>query len=496
MLKIAFIYPAYENLGIEYLSAMLKKNGFETRLFLDPILFAESGFIKIGALADFFSFQEKILKEIINYKPDLICFSVITDNSKWACTWATKIKEQLSVPIVFGGIHPTSVPDRVISQSFIDYICLGEGDNALVDLASAIKNRTSPDRIKNIWLKKDGKVIKNPIRPLIANLDSLPFPDKDLFYRSQPIFNDVYLISTSRGCPFACAYCCNNVFGRLYGKKYHAVRRRSIDNIILELMTVGQRYCLKFINFTDEVFNHDRDWLFEFLKIYKEKIRLPFSCYLFPDFSDISVFQKLKEAGCLKVQIGVQTINEMRRRYILDRPSSFDKISLCIDEAKKAGLFIVTDTILGFPGETESELYDTAMFYHQHTPDDCEIFWLRYYPRTKITQWAIENKFIDDNKREAIENGEEQTGLFRFQGSSLEKLRLRQFSVFLKIIPLIPKSVRFLILKNRYYRFFLPISLIFLIILFKIIKKPKYDFYMIRTLKRYLYYSFAKIKLA
>ncbi len=212
MFKVAFICPGYESLGIEYLSANLKMNGLESKLFLDPILFSESGFLNNNFLGSIFSFKKRILKTIIDYQPNLICFSVITDNYKWACDWAREIKKYISTSIIFGGIHPTSVPERVILEPFVDYVCIGEGDIAIVELAQACRDRKNTASIQNIWAKQEGLIFKNEVRPLIYDLDTLPFPDKEFYYSQAPIFNDGYLASTSRGCPFKCAYCCNNVY--------------------------------------------------------------------------------------------------------------------------------------------------------------------------------------------------------------------------------------------------------------------------------------------
>ncbi|MBU1997921.1 MAG: cobalamin B12-binding domain-containing protein, partial [Candidatus Omnitrophica bacterium] len=95
MFRVAFVYPGYENLGIEYLSATLKKRGIQTKLFFDPVLFSESGFLSNRFLGKLFSFQKYLLREIINYKPDLVCFSVVTDNYPWAIRWAREIKYSL-----------------------------------------------------------------------------------------------------------------------------------------------------------------------------------------------------------------------------------------------------------------------------------------------------------------------------------------------------------------------------------------------------------------
>lgn len=492
MFKIAFVYLGYENLGVEYLAANLKKNGFDVRLFFDPVLFNESGFIHNRLLASVFSHEENILKSILNYNPDLVCFSVITDNYKWAYEWARRIKRQLSAPIVFGGIHPTSVPGKVIVEPFVDYVCVGEGDEAIVDLAVAIRDKKSVVSIPNIWCKSNGSIFKNCVRPLISDLDNLPIPDKDLFYSQFPIFNNGYLISTSRGCPFKCSYCCNNIYHSLYKDMGEIIRRRSIDNVLTELEEAKIKYNPKFIHFVDEVFNYGSNWLFSFLYRYKKEINLPFSCYVYPDFVNHEVARKLKEAGCFKVQMGIQVINEDKRKNVLNRASLQKNISEAIDFLKKEKIYITCDSIFGFPDESEKELLSLAYFYHNHTPNHCESFWLRYYPKTEITNWALQNNYIDLERKNRIEDGKYNFGILKKSEHPNMKSYARKFMLLFSIYRFIPNKLRLFILKRKLYRFLPSFSILSLIIV-RIFNHPKYDFNTRRTFKRYLYFLSKKL---
>lgn len=481
-------------MGIECLSSNLKQNGFETKLFLDPILFSESGFLKNRFLSNIFSFSKDILKNIINYNPDLLCFSVIADNYLWACEWAGGIKEHISIPIVFGGIHPTSIPEKVILGAFVDYVCVGEGDEAIVELAQALKDKKDTNSIKNIWSKKGGLIFKNDVRPLIPDLDALPFPDKGLYYSQAPIFSDGYLISTSRGCPFKCAYCCNNVYYLLYKDTGKIIRRRTAGNIIEELRKVEVEYRPKFIHFVDDVFNFDRSWLSDFLGEYKRSIKLPFSCYIYPDLVDSGIAKLLKETGCFKIQMGLQVIDEKKRRSVLKRDSAQENISRAIDCFKQEGIYVTCDNIFGFPDEEEEELLSLAYFYNQHTPNHCETFWLRYYPKTEITKWALDNRYIDDKINDKIENGNYNLGLVRRPEYVVSNSYANQFILLLNIFPFLSKKLRLFVLKHKLYRFLPGLSGIALLIIFKMFNNPRHDFNTMRTLKRYWYFGLKRFR--
>lgn len=492
MFKVGFVYPGYENLGIECLSANLIKNGFNTKLFLDPILFAESGFLNNKLLANLFSFRKYLLREIINYQPDLLCFSVITDNYKWACDWAKEIKERISVPVVFGGIHPSSVPERTIANSFVDYVCIGEGDEAIVDLAGALANKKSTDTIENIWSKMNGRINKNKVRALITNFDYLPFPDKDLFYSAVPIFKSGYTVSTSRGCPYSCSYCCNNVWKKIYVEEKEIFRRRSVENVIEELETARSKYKPGYIAFLDEVFNADRVWLKHFLSQYKKKINLPFFCFAYPDLLTEDIVRGLKEAGCYKVQLGVQVVDENKRMTLLKRSSSNKIIAEAIDLLKKAKIYVICDTIFGFPDENNKELERLSYFYSRHLPNHIEIFWLRYYPKAEITSWAFKKGYINQKKVEEIEDGKLSCGIAR--GGDHINNYAKKFMLFFYILRFIPYSWRLFIIRKKLYRF-LPshFSTIILYILGRIYNRARYDLNISRTIKRYGYSIFQKI---
>lgn len=491
-MKVVFIYPGYENLGIEYLSAGLKAKGFETGLVFDPILFSESGFINNKVLSGLFSFHENIVNSVIDLKPGLICFSVITDNYLWACRIAKEIKRRTNAPIVFGGIHPTSVPDLVISEPFVDYVCVGEGDHVIIDLAEAIRGNKPANTIPNLWGKTNGPVFKNRLRPLIPNLDNLPFPDKDIYYRQFPIFNDGYLLSTSRGCPFKCSYCCNNIYHSIYGNNGGFIRRRSIDNVLSELKLAKAKYKPRFVHFVDEVFNYDPLWLFDFLSRYKKEISLPFSCYAYPDFVNRRMAKALKDAGCFKVQMGVQVIDENKRKAILKRDSLQENIGEAIDSLRENKIYITCDSILGFPDEREDDLLELASFYNLHRPDHCENFWLRYYPKAGITQWALENNYINQEKKQNIENGIYDFGLFKCSEHITTKTYAKKFVLFLNLYPFLSGKLRAFMLQKRLYRFLPPFPPILLLILIRLINRSKYDFNTLRTFKRYAYFSFKK----
>ena len=190
-MKIAFVNDSCERLGVEYISAVLKAAGHETKLFVDPQLFDDEN-ISIKGLARVFDCKKKLISELKAYQPDLIGISAVTDFYQWALGMTRLIKEAMDVPIILGGIHPTSVPERVISNESVDMVCVGEGEYAMLELVNSMAKGKIDTTIRNIWFKRNGTVIRNEVRPLIEDLDALPMPDKELYYSASPHFSDFY----------------------------------------------------------------------------------------------------------------------------------------------------------------------------------------------------------------------------------------------------------------------------------------------------------------
>ena len=486
-MKVTFLHNGYESLAIEALSAALKKAGFETSLIIDPCLFNESGFWRTERLARFFDFKREILAALKTDKPDLLCFSVLTDNYRWALTWAKAAKEALGVPVVFGGIHPTSVPERVIAEDCVDYVCVGEGDHALPALARAIREGAA-ELPCNIRGKKTGPAVSMLTAPP-ADPDTLEFADKGIFYERYPFFRDGYLISASRGCPFSCAYCANSVYERLYGAG--RARKRSPSHVLGELALAKRKWRPLSIHFADEVFNWDRAWLLEFLPRYAREIALPFSCFLYPDLLDARTAGLLGKAGCFKAQLGVQTFEERKRLETLSRNSSNARIASALDLLKKEKIYTVCDSILGLPGDTGTDLRALAEFYAKHTPDQNEVFFLKYYPRTALTLRAAKSGLLGPGEVEELEEGSGPSGII--SGSAETRRRLGRYFRILLILPLLPGFLRKAAAQNPSL-FTLAPGGIFLRIFVRFIRKPKYDFNTQRFTRLYRHFIVLKLK--
>ena len=455
--KVLFIYPENESLGIQILSAVLKKHGHLTDLIIDPRLFSDLEF-NVKFLAKKFKFVPNALDRIEKYKPDLIAFSVVTDDYIWACQIARDIKNKYkNIPIVFGGIHPTAVPERVLKNDFVDFVVVGEGEYALLELVNNLDDQKSWSMIRNLYYKFDHQIFKNEIRPLVSNLDDLPQPDKSLFYEKVPYHQSRYLIMTGRGCPYLCTYCCNSLLRQMYKKKGPYLRRRSVERVIEELENAKKKYKVKEIYFYDDHFVSKDKWLIKFLDEYKKKIGLPYRCFAIAKYFNEDSIDLLKNSEhCKFVQIGIQSVNDRIRRDICHRGDDNNKIAWVVDKLRGAGISVIIDHIFGFPSETIDDQIDAAKYYNKIQPSVINTFWLTYYPKTKIIDIAKSYGLISNEDIEHIEEGNFQKRQEPSNVEALEHFRESlKFQVLFNFIPILPKKVNSFIINKKIYKLFL-----------------------------------------
>lgn len=454
-MKIVFVAIGVESLAIEFLSSYLKRKGHEVELVFDPRLFASEA-IKIPKLSGFFDIKKQLAREIIARKPDVVGFSVFTINYQRCLELAREVKilsEKL--PIIFGGIHPTSVPETVIREKCVDMVCVGEGEEAVDELLKDIENGGKRTDIKNMWFKKGKKIIKNLCRPLMDDLNKLPFPDKEIFYRIYPKFiTDDYFALSSRGCPFACTYCGNNVLRKVYKGLGKPIRQRSPKNICDELEIMKDRYHPRQITFADDVFVQDVKWLQEFTKEYKKRIDLPYVMLTHPRFVTYKTAKLLTDSGCFLLMFGLQSASEKTRINILRRFESNKEVEKAASDCHRALLNFSIDHIFNIPTEGLREYEEAISFYNKLRPSIINAYWLQYFPGTEIIQTAIKEGIIKKSMVQEINEGRTSTSLVVGIGGSdnfSPQLLYGNFQFFFMLLPIIPKWLMEKIIEKKLY---------------------------------------------
>ena len=256
--KLLFIQSSnWEYLGLMYLSAMLKSHNHQTKLVIGKEMDDFKGVIEA-------------------FQPDVIGFPVMTGSQNWAAKLARQIKVKYGIISIMGGPHPTYFPDY-INDGGVEVIIRGEAEFPLLEVMDRIERKEDFSDIQNVSLKRDGEIIRNPMRNITQNLDVYPFPDRSLYdFLEKRIDRTIVEVLTSRGCPNKCSFCFAPAQRIIYPRNGKYLRFRSIDNVIQELKELKESIKVNQIYFADSVFGMNRKWLYEFLSRYKTEIGIPF----------------------------------------------------------------------------------------------------------------------------------------------------------------------------------------------------------------------------
>lgn len=478
-MKVLFLNPQQEMGGIQCLSALLKQNGHETALVNDPNLF-DNPWVSFPWLSRFLNNTDHIIAQIDSHKPDLVALSVVTDDLIWALNWAKKIKQDLNLPIVIGNVHPTFHPYDCLKHEVFDYIVRGEGEYTLLELVNTLESNGDLSQIQGLAYHQESGPKINPMRPLISNLDELPFPDKDLYYAEMPYLNRGYTTMTGRGCPYKCTFCDNNSSMQLYKKEVSQTqkwtRRHSPEYVVEEILWAKNKYGIKHVRFNDEDFSYDKKWLRQFCPLYKEKVGIPYFAWVYPNTIDEEMASLLADSGCDSVEMGVQSGAEKLRNDVLNRRTKNTKILTAMKALRNAGIRTTIDIIIGLPTETKQDLDSTVKLLSEGRPWHLYAFWLRYYPSTEILTIAKERGLLSPEDIHRIESNQNVRGHLA-GGTELEKDGLsRSYHAFIVLIPIMPNWFINFCLKKDLIQYFPSFINPFLLVNFtKALKPNPYD---------------------
>ena len=423
-LKILFLYP---NLNmstlvpnaISILSATLREAGFKNIDLFDTTFYESDGLSKdedrvnVGQVQPF-NFDEKniqlkksdmyedFIEKVENFKPDIIFASVVEDTYPIFINFMNAIKEK-KVACLVGGVFPSSAPEKVIELDFVDYVCRGEGEGALVDLANALEEDSDPTNIKNLWVKKNGKIVaRNSIRPAL-DVNTLPVQDLSIFEDMslhRPMMGKIYRmapVETQRGCPYTCRFCNSPEKNEFYNaqKAGRFFRKRTMKHLHTELKEIVSKHGIEYIFFITDTFLAMSEKEFdEFCEMYSE-FKLPFFMNTRPETVTERRAKKLKEVNCHRVNIGVEHGNHKFRADVVGRAYKNDLAIKAFDFMYDAGISTVSNSIVGYPDETRELIFDSIELARQLKCDDMNAFTFTPYHGTSLRGLCEKKKYLN-----------------------------------------------------------------------------------------------------
>jgi anaerobic magnesium-protoporphyrin IX monomethyl ester cyclase len=355
VVKVALIYPYFHPtndnsifrfppLGLGYLSASLQKNGFEVEL-------VDCTFLKFN----------QAVEKAVQANPKIVGFYCMFSMKKTALQLAQAIKNQIHDDCLFvvGGPLPSWMPEAFLDV--FDVVAVGEGEQTIVQLAQAVAQKKPLSDIKGLAYRSSDHLIMTPPRPFIENLDSLPFPTRNLFdneaykkyYKDQFGYTTTSMI-TSRGCPFSCDFCSRPIFGA-------DMRARSVCNIVDEVEEIV-RLGYERVWFADDCFTLNNKHVIAVCEeMRRRSLDVGWECLSRVDTMDAQVAVAMKSSGCIRVFFGIESGNDsvlglMNKRITTAQAKNAVKV------AKAAGLKVGAFFILGYPGETDKTVLETIRF--------------------------------------------------------------------------------------------------------------------------------------
>jgi anaerobic magnesium-protoporphyrin IX monomethyl ester cyclase len=388
--------PEEMNFGLSYISAVLKQHGHATKLV---VLSRQLG--KKNA--------ERLDEAITVFEPKIICWSAVSTEYPFMAEQAAYVKAKYpDIFLIIGGPHVSLNPDGVLNGAF-DALCIGEGEYPIWELVEQLAQGKTPIGIANLWIKHGSGIAKNPTRPFLANLDDLPFPDRELWQdwiADSPAAR--YSVLLGRGCPFNCTYCSNHALRKLASGRY--VRWRSPDNIVAEIKEIALKFPKKKEIYLEvETFGVDKVWARELcckLKNLNSSLDQPLSfgvnIRVTPgaDFNDL--FAACREANFRFINVGLESGSNRVRQEVLKRIYDNQDIVRTVVAARQHGLQVALFNMIGLPTETLADFRETIKVNRECQPDWHLTSIFYPYPGTDLYQLCRDLGLLKDQPKKFL----------------------------------------------------------------------------------------------
>ena len=393
MMRVLFVIPknksmfggrgitGFPNVGIAYLTAVLKKNKILVEIFDEGIGEKEDGV---------FALMDRFHPAIIGVTGFSYGYGFLEETIK-------KLKKYRNIPIIVGGPYVAATKDEIIRTTPADFALVGEGETAFLQFLKQLgEKRPSFDQVPGLIWKKDQKIIQNPLPPFVKDLDKLPFPDYEAFdLEKYPCFAEKILpIITSRGCPYGCNYCSVRL------SMGCGFRPRSPENVVAELKHWYKKgFCSFDIN--DDCFTLDLKRAEKICDlIIRNKLIIKFQLYngIRVDRVTFELLKKLKKVGCIFIAYGCESGNQ----EVLDRIKkgiTLKQVREAVDWTKKVGIKNSVNFIIGHKDETYEQALDSLKFAKSLPTNFVNFFNMVPYPGAEVYDWAIKKaKFLVPKK--------------------------------------------------------------------------------------------------
>ncbi|MBN2569173.1 MAG: B12-binding domain-containing radical SAM protein [Deltaproteobacteria bacterium] len=412
-MKIIFIYPNVGsqlgfNYGVSYIAAVLKQAGHHVE------------FRQICEDLEPLPTKNEFLQYLKDVNPDIIGFSVVTNQWRYATKLANWAREALTVPLVCGGIHATLAAKEILETGAFDYVFLGESEEAFLEFVEKTSKNESVQHVQNMGMVINGEIQINPVRPL-PDLQCLPVKAYEIFDFQKIIDakNGWVGLMASRGCPFKCTYCFNPLMVNKYRNdlqcsfnQLNYIRHHSVKQIIDEIIFLQENYKnISTYIFDDDLFTYDKDYVEEFCKTYKKVTDIPFVVNAHVGFFDETRARYLADAGCRIVKFGLESGSDKIRSKVMNRHMSNEKIMEAINYVHQYHMHSSVFIIIGLPNEGRDDVMDTITFLSKLKPGRFRWTFFFPFPGTELYQMSLDGGYINKEKVGELMNFTDESAL-------------------------------------------------------------------------------------
>jgi radical SAM superfamily enzyme YgiQ (UPF0313 family) len=387
MARVALVQEIMvEYMGFMYISAFLKQAGHTVELFV------------VGPHE-----ENKVLQQVKDFSPDIVGFSILSPSLNFALDFGRRVKQNTRAITVYGNVHAIFNPD-IVQEPGVDIVCIGEGENPMLELCSAVDRGEPYDRIEGFWIKTADGIVKNKNREKLVDLNELPFHDRAL-YDKYPFFrySNYLRVTLGRGCPYKCTFCSNGPLTDYFGGGKNYIRKqkperaiREIESLVAERAQVGKK--VNFILNIDEVFWVKNDWLREFLRLYKKRIAIPFGAsFRFGPIEEEDI-KLMAEAKASRLIVAVETGSEEQRRNMMNKPVSNELILQTTGWLNKYKIKFCSSVMFGLPKDTVADHVARLDFYRKLKASYIWTTFFQAYPGLELSESEAVKPYLPDHR--------------------------------------------------------------------------------------------------
>lgn len=405
-----FMVPSMPPLGLAYIAASLREAGHDIKV--------------VDLNGDRGNGVSYLMNLLSNESFGMIGISSIITQYKRVKELGKLIKSVVPhTPLIFGGPGPTSIPELYLKNCSADIVCMGEGEEAVKEIADYIQNKMSLESCKGIIFKKqDGSYVNTGKRSQIKDINTIKFPAWEMFYTIK-VYLENYLfkhgrkkgmsILSTRGCPGECNYCMCN-FGRM-------LRMRTAENIFSEIETLVRNYDIEHVHFIDDTFITTVKRVREISDFFKNEFRsLTWSANVRVNFVKPEVLKIMADSNCVSLAYGIESGSPTVLDY-MKKGFTAEQASNAIKWTREAGISMTTYFMIGMPCETKETVRETTDFCKQNLVGG-EFFFVTPIPGAELYEYAKENKIINDEDVYMEHVGEVRDFLVNLTNMSNEEL--------------------------------------------------------------------------